>query len=298
MKEGEPIFSGPQANPGVANVSSLGAQPIASAVPQHAAPTPTQSSPQPTPRPIQPAQSTPYDTGSIASTTPPFKKSNRAPIIILIILLIFTAVGIGAYFLFPNQSNNQLQNNAVVDQSFYIYANNLLFGEEKTDPVDDFNVEDPFYIDENYNDTSYLKSLLNDYNNLFAQVESSNNEAFKNLPLSRSKENIEFLIQYSELEPLNDGLILDKYYSEGPEAAKIFVEEYYNVNDNYSENIKTLKGFKTQATIGKIDSWITGEPSTMSEEAAKNISDLVIGSIEFIKSSCKDMILIMGGNNE
>ena len=290
MKEGEPVLGGPQANPGATNVPNPGTQPASPSVPQYTAPAPTQFPTQPTPQPIS------TGTGDIILSDFSSPKTKKTPIIILIILLIIAIVGIGAYFLIPSQNNtSQSQNNSTLTQAFYTYANRLLFGEEKSEPVSDFDVENFFYIDENFGDTNYLNSLLNDYNNFLAQAESSNN--LKDLPIQNIKNQIEFLIQYDELGFIDNNVVLDMYYSEGPEAAKALVEEYYIVYDTDSDLIKTIKDYEKQVALNKILILSDEGSSTVTEEIMNNIYNIVTTSIQELKDTCKNINLIINGNN-
>ena len=305
MKEGEPVLGGPQANPGGIQSSNFGVQPTTSAIAQPQ-PTPIQSA-QPqsiSQSPIQP-QTTPYisqppshfsqrpissDMSDVTLSPPQPKSSKKTPFIILIILLIITAIGIGGYFLF-----NKTSQNSSLTQSFNIYANNLLFGEEKTDPIEDFNPEEVFYIDYNYSDIDYLNTLFDNYDQFSSQIKSNNYDKISSDTLNTIKEQISFLVEYNEMRPIDTGALYEEYLSNGTEAAISLAEEYYTTKDTDSDLIKTLKEYEKKVAIENIKYWNTMEPSIELGNAENAVYSLVYGSVLELKNICKEINLIMNG---
>ena len=297
MKEGEPVLGGPQANPGVAGMSNSGTQPIVSGA-QAAASRQNRYITQP-PSHFTPRQPISPDGDDIIISNHDVKKPKKGLIIILAILFTLIIVGAVAGLVFSQQNSAQGQLNDTLINDFYIYANNLLFGEENSNPITDFEAEDFFYIDENYSDAEYLKSLLADYDKFFTQAKSNNKNGLEESSLLESKVELEFLIQNNEIGFIEDSEVINKYYLEGEEAARLLVEEYYATNDTDTENIKTIKNYKKQVALDKIDILdAEGSPDEY-KDIMDEIYNKVNESVYNLKKSCKSInSIIEGGSNE
>ena len=167
--------------------------------------------------------------GSIMTGGLAQKSGHKKWWVFLVVILVLAMIGGGVFALWKSGvfgGGTIAGNEKTIDEAFNEFANYLLYGEESTNEVEDFDVLDTYYIDENDGDIEYLDQLLVLFEN-FRRIANSGDE-FK---ISAIDEEIEFLKEYRSDYVINIDDLFNFYVKDGTEGAK-----------NYIDNIGTLIG--------------------------------------------------------
>lgn len=223
------------------------------------------------------------------------KKSYRWLIAVVILLLIGVGVGVGVFVLMKGGVVGAGENG--FEKSFNIYANFLLYGEDSDKNVDEFNATDTFAIDEKCDDRNYLEKLLVLQEASVGEYNDDRPDYLIDVPFSAMQERIEFLILYSGLNKLDEGTLYDKYESDGADAARAYIEDFYvdtDADGNYL--LKLAKEYGEKRSMALVTAWETGEMPESFAVAESALSDLVYGSTSFLKESCEDVVILIEEN--
>lgn len=266
------------------------------------------SQPQPAQAPIQSQlsqsqrfspQSVIYSSDDIILDGSVQSKRSKAPIIVTIIA-IFICAGIGIGLLFLNNLKNEsvvVSNNPVIESSFLKYANYLLFGKTDDSKINPFDINQVYEIDNQYNNPEYLNVLGDLYNDFSQSIKESPNNIFKDIPIAKAREYIDFLIWHAKTETLDELKLSEKYENDGKELTEAYISSYYDniENDgNYLSNLFIDSDKKRAAAI--INYWENNEPSMELGEAEMAIAELFSSITKDLKYQCDEYIELSYGS--
>lgn len=179
---------------------------------------------------------------------------------------------------------------------FERYANYLLYGEDKTTTLNEFDPNETFYIDENYANPEYMDTLKN----LFASFYNSTqkDEDLKYISLSMSEERLDFLVEYSKFSFLNTENVIDMYKLNGKEKAAESIKNYYSVDsDDEASNgsnvfMRMIKELDAEELTIFLTYYSDNNNSDLArlDDIEKEKNDIIYSAINFLKNQCLEVV--------
>lgn len=151
----------------------------------------------------------------------------------IIAIVVFLLIGGVLLMVFMNSSKNDYK------AKFNTFANMVVSGKEGEKKAVSFDSYDEYYLEENYENSDYIKKLNDSFNIFIKSI--SNNTVASNLPIDDLSERLEYLLQIKELKLIDSDAVKETYTSAGKEAAIKAIESHYaseEKNDEENEQIE------------------------------------------------------------
>ena len=138
---------------------------------------------------------------------------------------------------------------------FNIYANYILYGEESSQEVADFDYNGVYKIDSQIKDVDYLSRAMAYYQAFYNTAVSANRALFWELSLDASKNDLEYLVEYASggIGLIAESDIVKIYLESGSEVAKSEVEKV--ATNAQSAMSRSMQELNKEMMLAKIAYW-------------------------------------------
>ncbi|MBQ3263663.1 hypothetical protein IJH06_00910 [Candidatus Saccharibacteria bacterium] len=145
----------------------------------------------------------------------------------LMVLALAAIVGVTLWMVWPKGDGD-----AGARDDFNKYANYILYGEQKSDNVEDFDPYSEYTIDEEYNNEDYLDTAMISYRRFYDDESEQPTAILSGMSLSNTLQYLNFLIAYDDVQLIDPDEIKTLVIEQGKDAAIEYAQTYFGTYDD------------------------------------------------------------------
>lgn len=235
-------------------------------------------------------------------------KSRKWIVVVLIVVVVLVVLVGGGVALWksgvlggesvePSDVERRADSFEELKNYFNGYANFLIYGEESDAQVADFNPSDDLFIDSNWNNLDYLTNLSSKYEKFYNESNKDFLTSLGDLSLGISKDNIDFLIEYANVNWINAEDVYEKFNIGGKEAAVEYVEKYYDGSKDEAPSLAVE--YDITRMLARINFWNHNAGPEEIGNSDERFNSLIKDAIKTLKMQCQNInVVFMPGELE
>ena len=159
--------------------------------------------------------------------------------VVLGVVVVVALVALGVWMMTRGGGEER----TTAQKEFNEYANYILYEEDSTNSVDEFETAAWYAIDENADNVVFLEEALSRYNSFYS-IASNELSKYEGAGLMQTLYDYDFLLKYSELTFLDSGALLNVYIDSGEQSALEYLNNLYAtyVSEDEANNLISAFG--------------------------------------------------------